>query len=86
MMSESDSPFEAVLWRDVTELTPELLRRASGSGLEAAVNTETVEEFFRAALVLYEGAREEDRLRVERFRRLVEALKANLQDIRVYRI
>ncbi len=86
MMSESDYPFEAVLWQDVTEPTPALLRRASGSESEAAINTESVEEFFRAALVTYEGAVEEDRQRTERFRRLVETLKTNLEDVQVYRI
>jgi hypothetical protein len=86
MMSESDYPFDVVRWQEAAEITPALLRRESGQAADAPVGVETIEDFFRAAMTEHEGQAAEARLRVEDFRRLAQTFKANLADVRVYKV
>jgi hypothetical protein len=86
MMSESDYPFDVVRWEQTAEVNPEALRRIAGQSAGASVASESIEEFFRAAMTEYEGQGEEARRMAENFRKLVQALKTNLQDVRVYKV
>src|SRR5256885_15140490 len=85
MMSESDYPFEVVRW-DSHELSPAHLRKMSGETDDAPVISDSVENFFRAATTEREGQRLEDRQTVRKFQRLLQTIKDNLEDIKVYKI
>jgi len=85
-MSESDYPFEVVVWEGVTTITEKLLRERAGAPEEAPVETKSMEEFFRVAAgdQVWHSAQEQATAR--RYRRLVEVIEKHLAEVRVYRI
>jgi len=85
-MSESDYPFEAVKWDEVTTITEDLLRERAGEADDAPIETNSIEEFFRIATgeQVWHSAQEQTTAR--RYRRLVELLTENLTDAKAYRI
>lgn len=86
MMSESDYPFEVIRWEQTIEVTPAQLRRMAAQPADALVATESVDDFFRAAVADHEGQSEEAHRVVLKFRELLQLLKTNLQDVRVYKV
>lgn len=86
MMSESDYPFDVVRWEQADEITPDALRRIAALPPDAAVVTESLDDFLRAAMTEHEGQSAEARASAQDFRRLVQRLKTNLQDVRVYKV
>lgn len=85
-MSESDYPFEVVLFEDAVETTPALLRHLAAQPLCAPVAVESLDDFFRPAVTNYPGQDEAARQAAEKYRRLVQSIKTNLQDSAVYRV
>ena len=81
-MSESDYPFEVVLIEGAEELSHERLREAAGAERDAPVETRSLEEFFRASAAVRAG----ERPAPASFEGVLQALRENLTDIRVYRI
>lgn len=86
MMSESDYPFEIVQWKESGEPTDEHLRSISGMENDAEVERQRVDQFFRAAMQEADWKSEAELTLAKRFKRLIEVLKDNLHDLRVYRI
>lgn len=85
MMSESDYPFDVICFEQTTEVTRDFLRRVIKQP-DAFVAQESVDDFFRAAVTEHEGQTKEARQALERFLKLVETLKRNLADVRVYKV
>lgn len=86
MMSESDYPFEVVRWDEVHEPSPAHLRKMSGQADDAPVISDSVENFFRAAVTEREGQRPEDQQTARKFQRLLQAIKDHLEDVSVYKV
>ena len=72
-MSESDYPFETVSW-GTQEITDDFLRGLPDEKPESAVETQTFEAFYQK----YAGR--------ENYGPVLDALKDNLTDLRVYRV
>ena len=85
-MSESDYPFSAFVWKGNRLITEDYLREQAGSAKDAPVKTQSVDEFFRAAVSEPDWKGEEELALAKRYQTLVRWLKENLQDPKVYRI
>ncbi len=85
-MSESDYPFEVVLWKGEAEISPEFLRQLTGEAFDAMVQTQTVEEFFRVAASEAEWRSAQELVEAKRYQALIRLLKENLSELIVYRI
>jgi hypothetical protein len=79
-MSESDYPFETIYWEGLPEINAQILRSLSGQAEDAPVEIASVDEFFRVAVS------EESRQEAKRYRGLVQTLKDNLDELKVYRV
>ena len=86
MMSESDYPFEIVQWNDAADLSAESLRRRVGAASDAPISEQSVDEFFHAALSARADQPIEAQRTARQYQALVQFLKENLQDLKVYRI
>ena len=86
-MSESDHPLAVVRWAGGDEVVaPARLRALAGAGEDVPVETQTVDEFFRAAATERDYHSAADRALAERFRRLVSLLTDNLSGTLAYRV
>jgi hypothetical protein len=85
-MSESDYPFEVVLWEGRSEISPEFLRQQTGEAFDATVQTQTVEEFFRVAASEAEWRSAQERVEAKRYQALIRLMKENLSGLKVYRV
>lgn len=85
-MSESDYPFQVIRWAGSEQLSPEYLRRVAGTDSSAIVEETTVEKFFRV-VAGEQNWKDEAQLQVARkYQRLVNMLKENLAEVKVYRV
>ena len=86
-MSESDHPFEAFSWQPKQKdaLTPEKLIQSTGHSLDTPVEVVDIDGFFRNATTQQDWHDPEEKERVKKYQALVEALKHNLSDVKVYR-
>jgi hypothetical protein len=84
-MSESDYPFECVVWPGPLAPTPETVGLWHGAG-ENPPETDSFARMFRAPTTEHEGITEEVRRRVRRYRALVALLQENLTQIQVTRL
>lgn len=85
-VSESDSPFETVRWEGVAEVSAPYLRGLSGQSEETLVQTETVEDFFRAAASEADWKGAAELATARKYQTLIRVLEENLEDVRVYRV
>jgi hypothetical protein len=85
-MSESDYPFETVCWEGLPEISAQFLRSLSGEAEDAPVEIVSVDEFFRVAMSEESWRRDESRQDAQRYRGLVQTLKDNLEELKVYRV
>ena len=85
-MSESDYPFAPVRWSDQTELTPDAVRRLTGHDESAPIETQSVNDLFRAAAAEADWKSAEQLTIARRYQALMRWLQDNLTDVRVYRI
>jgi hypothetical protein len=85
-MSESDYPFETVYWEDLPEISTQFLRGLSGQAEDAPVEIVSVDEFFRVAMSEESWRSEESRQEAKKYRGLVQTLKDNLDELKVYRV
>lgn len=88
MMSESDYPFEVFLWEGQAQepLTSEKLLQLTHHSLESPIESVDLDYFFRNVAQEKDWHDDDQKLMVKRFQALVEALKANLSEVQVYRI
>jgi hypothetical protein len=84
-MSESDYPFQTVLWRGRAEVTSEYLRELTGQD-NAPVEVVSVDDFFRAAASEPDWKGEQELALAKRYQALVRLLKEHLHDMKVYRV
>lgn len=88
MMSESDYPFEAFLWPGAAKeaLTTAKLLQLTGHSQDSPVETVELDYFFRNSAQEKDWHDAQQKGTVKKFQLLVETLKANLSDIKVYRV
>ncbi len=86
MMSESDYPFEIIRWEAAFDPTAEALRHRAGEAIDAPVNEQSIDEFFRAAIIERADQTSEARRTALQFQALVQLLQENLRDVKTYRI
>jgi hypothetical protein len=85
MPSESDYPFEVVVWEDV-ELTPQKILELTNYPPATFIEEVELDYFFRNIATEQDWHDEIQREDVTKFQNLVQVLKGNLAEIRVYRI
>jgi Nuclease A inhibitor-like protein len=85
-MSETDAPFEPVLWAGDDELTPEVVRRCCDVDENVPVETQSLDELFRVAVAEPEWKGADQFATACRFQTLVQLLRDNLTDLRVFRL
>lgn len=92
-MSESEYPFEIIMWEDTTDLTADKLLQqverypSKGSAKpspDTPVRVTDIDKFFSNAIAEHDWYGEEQKAEVQKCRKLMEELKANLSDIKVY--
>lgn len=85
-MSESDYPFESFYWNFTGDLSPIKIIELANEIEDAAVKELKLEAFFKNS-VTEESWYDSDETRIaRRFQRLVDTLKKNLEDIKVFRV
>lgn len=74
--SETDAPLEPFVWDTAGALTDAVLRKQAGVGADEPVEADTLDNFFRLVPP-------EDK---PQFDKLAQALRAQLSDVKVYRV
>ncbi len=87
-MSESDYPFGAFFWEasENTAITPEKILQQTGHPADTPIEAVDLDAFFAVATTEQDWYEQEERETLKRFQNLVETLKNNLTDIKVYRV
>lgn len=85
-MSESDYPWQAVAWETPGQLTHEQLLQLTHHDPNTPVEEIGLDKFFAPAITEQDWYGGEEKVTVERYRALVDFLKSNLSDIKVYRV
>ena len=85
MPSESEYPFEVFVWEDV-ELTPEKILELTNYPPETSIEQVELDYFFRNVAIEKDWHDEIQRENVTKFQNLIQVIKGNLAEIRVYRI
>ncbi|MDZ8236032.1 MAG: nuclease A inhibitor family protein [Nostoc sp. ChiQUE01a] len=87
MMSESDYPFEVVLWTGpVDSLTTQKLLQLTNHPQDSQVEEVGLDYLFRNCAYEKEWHDEQQKQNAKKFQILVQTLKNNLNEIKVYRI
>ena len=85
-MSESEYPFEVFLWEPKGAITTENILQRTGHSLDTPVEVVDMDSFFEPATTEQDWHGYEERETVKKYQALVETLKHNLSDIKVYRL
>jgi hypothetical protein len=85
MPSESEYPFEVFLWKDV-ELSLEKILELTNYPPETSIEQVELDYFFRNVAIEKDWHDEIQRKNVTKFQNLIQVIKGNLAEIRVYRI
>ena len=83
-MSESEYPFEPVLWESVEDLTVDKLLQQVGKPSDTPVRVTDIDNFFSNAIASQDWYDDEQKEEAKKCRHLLEELKANLSNIKVY--
>jgi len=87
LISESDYPFEVFLWEAGSlVITPETILQKTGHPVDTPVEVVDIDSFFAVATTEQEWHNPEERETSKRFQALVETLRCNLNEIKVYRL
>jgi hypothetical protein len=87
LMSESDYPFEVFLWEaGCLVITPETILQKTGHPVDTPVEVVDIDSFFAVATAEQEWHNPEERETSKRFQALVETLRRNLNETKVYRL
>ncbi|MBD2680848.1 MULTISPECIES: nuclease A inhibitor family protein [Nostoc] len=87
MMSESDYPFEVVFWTGpVDSLTTQKLLQLTNHPSDSQVEEVGLDYFFRNCAYEKEWHDDQQKENVKKFQTLVQTLRNNLNEIKVYRI
>jgi hypothetical protein len=85
MPSESEYPFEVFVWKDV-ELTPQKILELTNCPPETSIEQVELDYFFRNVATEEDWQDRIQRENVTKFQNLVQVIKDNLAEIRVYQI
>jgi len=85
-ISEQDAPFEAFAWRDKGDLTNEKLLALGKHPAGTSVREMAFDEFFADLVKEEDWHEEEEKATVAKYRDLVKVLKAQLTDLKVFRV
>jgi hypothetical protein len=85
MPSESDYPFEVFVWEDV-ELTPEKILELTNYPPATSIEQVELDYFFRNVAKEKDWHDDIQKENVAKFQNLVQVIKDNLAELRVYRI
>ncbi|MBD2452123.1 nuclease A inhibitor family protein [Nostoc sp. FACHB-152] len=88
MMSESEYPFEIVLWvgQGQEPITAQKIRQLTGHSQDSPIEEVELEYFFRNCAFEKEYHNELQKKDVKKFQALIKTLKENLNEIKVYRL
>jgi hypothetical protein len=85
MPSESDYPFEVFVWEDV-ELTPQKILELTNYPPATSIEEVELDYFFRNVATEKDWHDKIQKENVAKFQNLVQVIKDNLAELRVYRI
>jgi hypothetical protein len=85
-MSEADYPFEIVRWGGMNEITFDYLRGQAAADTDASVQVVSPENFFGNAMSEPEWKDEQEIITARRYKALLQLLKENLNELKVYRV
>jgi hypothetical protein len=85
MPSESEYPFEVFVWKDV-ELTPQKILELTNCPPETSIEQVELDYFFRNVATEEDWQDRIQRENVTKFQNLVQVIKDNLAEIRVYQM
>jgi hypothetical protein len=85
MPSESEYPFEVFVWKDV-ELTPQKILELTNYPPATSIEEVELDYFFRNVATEKDWHDKIQKEIVTKFQNLVQVIKGNLAEIRVYRI
>lgn len=86
-LSETDAPLTPFFWPAQSETpTPDALLKLAQLPADSQVKTTRFETFFAASTREETWQNAEEKAEVARFKNLVQTLKTNLQDIKVFRV
>jgi len=86
MCSESDYPFEIVLWEDENLITPDIILQRGGYPQSTIVETTSLNDFFGNCAFPQDWHNQTQKEQVHKFQNLINVLNRYLQDIQVFRI
>jgi hypothetical protein len=86
MMSETDHPFEAFCWEGATSTSPDKILQVTNNQQETSIEVVDVDYFFRNIAEPKDWHSEQQQAEVGKYQKLVEVIKDNLKDPKVYRI
>ncbi|MBD2775547.1 nuclease A inhibitor family protein [Iningainema tapete] len=88
MPSESDYPFEPFIWLGEGKevLTTEKLLQLTNHPINSPVETVDLDYLFRNVAQEQEWHDAQQKANVSKFKSLIDTLKANLKDLKVYRV
>ena len=84
-MSESDYPWQVVVWQDTNNLNRLLLQHCDYN-FNTKIETKTLESFLEPAIIEQKWHTDVEKASIQRYQILKNLLQKNLQDIRVYLI
>ena len=85
MPSESEYPFEVFVWKDV-ELTPQKILELTNYPPATSIEQVELDYFFRNVATEKDWHDKIQKENVTKFQNLVQVVKGNLAELRVYRI
>ncbi|MBN3961766.1 nuclease A inhibitor family protein [Nostoc sp. NMS8] len=87
MMSESEYPFEIILWEGVAPpITPEIVLQQTDHDQDTPVEIVPIDDFFSTATTPQDWHEDEEKATVARFQTLVQTIKLSLKNPQVYRV
>lgn len=84
--SESDYPFEVMLWPGIDQLTPAILLEKTNHAPDCHLELLDVHQFFTALTQEHSWYGEVERTTMQQFRSLLALLEEHLTDLQVYRV
>jgi hypothetical protein len=85
-MSESDEPFEVVLWKDGTVFDSQKLLEHSGRAANSPVEIIALSDFFKDLTKEKDWHGEEEKADVRKFQKLLQLVNENLSNPLVFRV
>ena len=83
-MSEADYPFSVIYWENVDNIPEKLLQ--INSNPDTTLEVRELDSFFSRATEEKDWYEEEEKAKCKRYQDLVNLLKTNLREVKVYRL